>query len=760
MAYKRPKKSAESAEGKASPHKDLLTRVRKRYKIMADADKDNRKEFEADIRFVNVPGAQWDENMKKQRGKRPCYEFNKLRVTCKRVINDMRANRPAAKVRATEDGDKDTAGVYEGLGRNILSRSDFDTIQDYEAEYQVGGGLGAWRVETKYASEDVFDQDICISAIPNPLCLWWDPGAKDLLKRDAADWILEDRMSKESFAARWPDAKPVNFDGEGFDDNDEWEDEESVRVVEYWYKEPYTKEIWQLDDGKVVDSTKDEAKLIEPERIKKRRKVTCDRIKMCIASGSAMLEEPTDWAGRMFPFVVVFGEYVIIAGRVYWFGLPRFAKDAQREYNFSRTAVAETIALAPQAKWWASTKQAEGNIEQWKTAHQENIPVLLYNPDVATGGAPPQRLGGADVPVALVQEVQISSEDIKGVTGIFDPSLGNKSNETSGRAIAARQQQGEIATLNYRDNMGKGVLRTWEILIDLIPEIYDTERELRVLGADGAEDYVRVNEVKQDPATGEMVKIHDLDQGKYDVTVTVGPSWATKRMEAAEVYSNLGQQVPAMWAAAGDLIVKAMDLPYSDEIAERLQAMLPPQVQQMIAQGKEIPPEAQAAMAQAANAMQIVQQQGQLVQAAAQEVEQGKAEADKAKAEVQQAIAELETKKAQFDAYVAKQLAGLAQKEAQSAAKGAEGAVAQDRESLATEVQQAVANIQALAAQFMQQAQATLAEIMAKQQTQVIVPAPPRRPKVVEIRRGKGGSLIPRYDDDDDDGPSGAPLPA
>lgn len=734
------------AEKEANPEKDLLTRIRERYKVMSEADQENRRCALEDLKFVNEPGAQWDANMKKERGDRPCYEFNKVRITCKRVINDIRSNRPAGKVRAVEGGDKGTADIYEGLIRNIENSSDFDTVMDYAAEYQVPAGMGAWRILTKYNDDSAFEQDIAIEALQNPFCLYWDPAAKDPLKRDAQDWIVTDKISKKAYEARWPKAQKVDWESTEFDDESDWSGDEFVRIAEYWYKEPYDKELWQLADGKVIDAASDEARSPQIQaQVKKRRNVVCQRIKMCIASGDAILEM-ADWAGSKFPFVVVFGEYVVIDGKLRWFGLARFAKDAQRSYNVSRTAIDETIALAPQAKWWATADQALGHTDKWAEAHQKNFPFLLYNGDPKANG-PPQRLGGADVPVALTEQSMLASEDVKAVMGIFDASLGARGNETSGKAINARQQQGEIATFNYRDNMGKAKRLTCEILIDLIPHIYDTERELRVLGTDGAEDYVRVNTFALGEDGISQVKVNDLATGRYDVTVTVGPSWATKRMEASEVYMNMGQAFPPLMQFAGDLIVKSMDLPYSEDIAERIQAMLPPPIQQMLSDGKNVPPEAQAAMAQAAQAMQQVQQQGLMVQQAAEEASQEKAEAEKAKAAVEQAIAKLETKKAQFDAYVEQQIAKLAQAEAKAAQRGAQDGVAGERESLAAEQKQVLANIETAVAQFFQQALATVAEMQARGQPVVNVPA---RPRIKEMRGKRvNGEMVavPIYED-------------
>lgn len=732
-----------------SDNEKLLARIRERYPIMRDADDDNREAARKDMKFALVPGEQWEPDQKSARGERPCYEFNKIRVTGKRIVNDMRANRPQGKVLAVEDGDKAAAEALEGLCRNIWHVSDGDTVVDYAAEHQVFGGYGAWRVSVDYSRDDAFEQDIRIEPIRNPYALFSDPACTDPLKRDAADWILTEKISKESFEARWPKAEVVEFEADAFEDDEDWHDDDRVRICEYWYKKPVVRKLLMLSDGRTINES-DLAK--SPELVAaiqsgqlavvRERDVKTHDIYMCIASGNAILEGPTRWAGAQFPFVVIYGEWIIVDGRPRWYGITRFAKDAQRSYNVSRTAVTETIAAAPQAKYWATVNQAKGHTEKWAESHQKLYPFLLFNPDPLNPG-PPQRMGGADVPVALIQESQIASEEIKSVTGIFDASLGKQSNETTGVAIRARQAQGEIATFNYSDNMGKAIKRTWELLIDLVPKIYDTQRTVRVLGVDGAEKYVTVN--GQNPQTGEVI---DLTRGKYDVAVNVGPGFSTQREMAAEVYTQMVQANPAIFPIAGDLIFKSMDLPYSDKMAERMKAMLPPQIQQLEAQGKPLPPEAQAAMAQAQQALQMAEQQSQLVQQAAAEVEQGKAEADKAKSEVQMAIADLEVKRAQFEAQVAKQMAALTAKEAQMQATQGEQDKTNDRESLAIEVQQAVAQINQLAAQFMQNASQTLAEIQARTAPQVVVANAPRR-RVARLRRVNGELIAESQDVED-----------
>lgn len=729
--------------------KKLLKRVRERTQLMIDADRDNRRDAQADMRFLQVPGAQWDAKVKEARGTRPCYEFNKVRIKAKRIINEMRANRPAGKVRAVEDSDEPTAEALEGMCRNIWNVSDADTITDYAAEYQVGGGMGAWRVDTDWADDDAFNQEIRINPIVNPFCLYADPASKDPLKRDAKDWSLIDRMAKSTYEAKYgKKARKIDFSADVFDDASEWIDEETVRICEYWYQEPYEKELWLLKDGKTVDAADPESSLIPPDQIERKRTADCYKLMMCIASGDAILEGPTEVKGKYFPFVVVYGEWVMIDGKPLWFGLTRNARDAQRSYNVSRTAVTETIATAPNSHFWATAEQAKGNTDLWNKALNENLPYLLYNSDPKAGG-PPQRMGGADIPAALIQEMGIADQELKDVTGVYDASLGERSNEQSGVAISRRSEQTQIVNFNFPDNMAKGVKRTWEIIIDRIPYYYDTERTVRVLGRDGAEDYIKVNQEGTDPATGQPIILNDLSRGKYDTTVTVGPSFTTQRQEASETYGQMAQGNPQLMTVAGDLIFKSMDLPYAEEIAERLQAILPPPIQQMLSQGKNVPPEVQQVMAQAQQAMQQVQQHGQLVQKAAAELQSKSAEVDSA-------MAALDVKRAQFDADVAKSLANITMQEAAlvltqaKAESGQAEAMNQNADSLRQAVQMdiqgALTEIQRSSGEFLAQALQSLGEIHAASAAHVASLTAPPQTRIKQITR-VNGALVPQYED-------------
>lgn len=719
--------------------KALLSEARARYKQCVEFEHENRRDYRDDMKFVHVPGEQWDELTRKERGTdRPMFEFNHTRVTVKNVINEMRSNRPTVKFHPTEDADKPIAEAREGIARNIWNQSDGDSVIDYAAEHQCGGGFGAWRIDTKYASEDSFDQDVMISAMQNPLCVYADFACQDPLKRDARFWFVHSRMAKDEYESKYKGKEIAEFEPEEIMELDEVDDDDRVWVAEYWKKVPTERHLCLYSDGSVIDKMA-EPKYAAPEGVTlvQERKFMGTKIVQYILSGDAILEGPNDWAGSEFPFVIVYGDYTMVDGKVYWCGVGRYMKDSQRAHNWAMTSVIESIASAPTAKIWATPKQAEGLAGSWNTANKKNLPFQLYNPDPAVPGPPP-RVGSADVPAALMQVSAMTTDEMKASSGIFDASVGAQGNETSGRAIANRAAQGRIATFNFPDNMLKAVKRTYEILNDLIPKIYDTRRTFRILGADGAEKYIQVNGID---AAGNLV--NDLGRGKYDIVLTAGPNFATQRLEAAETYSQLAQGNPQVMAAAGDLIFKSMDLPFSEQIAERIRAILPPPIQQMLNKDKPIPAEVQAAMMQVDQAMQQVQQQGALVQQAQQEAVADKATADKAKADVQIAVANLKVQEANLATDVANFKTLVAQTQAQMAEKQATTDGENERESLTAQLQQALGQIQQEASAMLVQMAQTMAQIQASSAPQVIVPP---RPKIKQIVRANGG-FVPVYED-------------
>ena len=567
---------------KEQPEDGFLVEMRDRFDRAQDGDQELRRLAVDDVKFALVPGNQWDAALRAKRKKRPCYEFNRLRQSVKQVVNEIRKNKPAIKVRAVDSGaDKDTAETLNGLIRNIESVSNADTAYATAALMAGTGGFGVWRVTTDYADDSAFEQDIFIREIRNPFSVHFDPAAQEWDRRDGLFCFVSNLISHDEFKTRWPDAEIVDFDGGTAPEwASDWFMRDKVRIAEYWRKKPATKTICLLSTGETVDRAEIEPVIDElaaaGRTIVKEREVKCYKVYQHLMSGAGELEPATEWAGKYIPIIPIWGELINVDGRDIYSGMVRHSKDPARAYNFNRTALIEQSANYPLAPYMITPEQIKGYETVWRESNAENFPYLPYNPDPKVPGGMPQRIAPPQPNMAALELSRMDAEDIKATTGIFDASMGAKSNETSGRAILARQREGDTANFDITDNLARGIKFTGEIIVDLAPKIYDTARVVRIIGEDGAEKSVRLYEEVLDQQTGRPVKLNDLGRGKYDVAVTVGPSYATARMEAADQLLAIaqGNKDPAIGLLLTRFIVKNMDMPGASELERPIKKML------------------------------------------------------------------------------------------------------------------------------------------------------------------------------------------
>ena len=613
------------------------------FKDDLERESENRNAAEADIKFAKL-GEQWPEQAKREREQegRPCLTLNKMPTFIRQVVNDSRINSPQIKVKPVDDdADPDTAEVLSGLIRNIEYTSQADVAYDTALDAAVTGGMGFWRVATEYCDEQSFAQDIFIRRITNPLSVVFDSHSESL---DGSDWrhaSLIDHITEDELKRRHKAKKDVgSFDGE-VGQND---DEDLIRIAEFWHIDEVSEKLLMLSDGSVL--TEDEYLKPHPEIgiplkdiladlgvvVARERKSSKREVKQYIC-GSEIIET-NDWAGKWIPIIPVFGDEVFCNGKRYLKSLIRDAKDSQQNFNYWRSGATEAVALGPKTPFIGPSGAFDSAAGKWATANVKNHPYIEYD-----GGIAPQRQPFVGVPAGMLQEAMNASDDMKAIIGIYDASLGARSNETSGKAIMARQREGDVSTFHFIDNLAKSIAHTGRILVDLIPKIYDTERVIRVIGADGESKNVPL---KQKTEHKGVERIFDLGVGKYDVAVDTGPSFTTQREEAATQMIELIRGYPNAAPIIGDLLAKNLNWPDADEIAKRLKAMLPPQIQQLESE-EGLPPEAM----QQINALKSQMQQ------MGQQMQQGMTEFQKVIKELEAVKADksIETRKVEIDAY-------------------------------------------------------------------------------------------------------------
>lgn len=585
--------------------KDILAIARSRMTMAISAFSETRESELDDLRFyAGSPDNQWQwpADVLQTRGAvqgqtinaRPCLTINKLPQHVKQITNEQRMNRPSVKVIPVDDkGDVEVAEIYNGVIRHIEYISDADVAYDTACENQVAYGEGYIRLLTEYCDETTFDQDIKIVRIRNSFSVYMDPLIQDPTGADARWCFITEDMTKAEYEQLYPNAAPINTLmslGTGDQSISQWINENTVRIAEYFYIENEKATLNLYPNNLTAFEGTAEDKSLRSMFNKPLRSRAADRkkVKWCKINGYEILEQ-RDWAGSYIPVVRVVGNEFEVDGRVYISGLVRNAKDAQRMYNYWVSQEAEMLALAPKAPFIGYGGQFEGYEQQWKTANTQNWPYLEVNPDVTDGqGAVlplPQRAQPPMASSGLLQAKAGASEDIKSATGQYNASLGMTSNERSGKAILARQREGDVGTYHYVDNLARAIRHIGRQLVDLIPKIYDTERIARIIGEDGESSTVKINPMQQEPVKkivnpeGVVIdKIYNPSVGKYDARVITGPGYATKRQEALESMGQLLQTNPQLWQVAGDLFVKNMDWPGAQDLAKRFEKTLDPKV--------------------------------------------------------------------------------------------------------------------------------------------------------------------------------------
>lgn len=568
---------------------DIHTEALTRFAEVETRERDQRKLAIEDMKFANEEGGQWDDDALAKRKDRPRYTINKVAAAIDQLVGDQRQNRTDIKVRPVSGGASESiAKIYNGLIRNIEAQSKAENAYDAAYDEEVTGGFGGWRVVTEFNDDDVFEQDIKIKPIESAASsLWLDPNAKEYDKRDSTYGFLTTDMSQDAFKDKYPNASVTDFSQDMMSSTlcQSWFRGDVVRVAEYWKKIPVKRNIGKLSDGRVVDLD-DEAIVLDELAAQgitviQERVADSHKVVMYIISGSEVLKGPMEWAGKFIPLIPVYGKMSSIEGKKFVRGLVRFAKDPSRIYNYATSANIEAAALAPKDPYWMTKAQAKGNEVQLSTFNQKNPPFMFYNGDPKAPG-PPQRTGAPSVQTALLQQIQQASLDIEATTGLHSAALGNGPQLLSEKSLLSQAEKGDRGAYVFTDNLNKSIQFTGDILVDLIPKIYDTSRMIRVLHIDGTSDEEQINaeELDQfgrvviDQETQTPVMVNDISVGKYDVVIETGPAFSTQRQESAQQLIELANGNEIFGRVAIDLIAKNLNILENDELTKRVRRLM------------------------------------------------------------------------------------------------------------------------------------------------------------------------------------------
>jgi hypothetical protein len=589
-----------------------------RFKLAADAEDAQRKRELEDLRFVDFD-EQWPSDVRASRDgynpgagmptvpPRPCLTINKLLQPVEQITNQLRQARLAVQFAPKSSGaSQEVAEAYEDIARGIQADSRAHLARQWGFERAAKCGRGAYRILTEYANDEDFDQDIVIKRILNQATVYLDPSAQEPDWSDGQWAFVTEDMPWSRYKRAYPKSQLAEADDEELtglgDEQPLWSRDtptgRMVRIAEYWYIEPnkVSVTLFTLPDGsertlEAKDAPEGAMPVLGPDGKPLTRELERHTVKFAKINAIEVLEE-SDWPGKFIPIVPVIGREVNVNGERRWTGIVRPAMDAQRSYNYMRSAQVEGIGLAPKAPYVGYAEVVEGYEAFWDQANVRNFSFLPVKAARDASGAvlpPPQRNVVEPAIQAITLAAHEADGDIKATTGIFDPSLGNLSpSDRPGKAILALQKQAEQGTSGYLDNLAQmSMLLEGKILRDLIPKIYnrpgrvvaavgaDEQRSQIMLGAPFVKDKGGVRPAGPQDANPKTI---DLSKGEYSVAVTVGKSFTTRREEGVSAMGELAQAAPQLVPMYADRWVKNMDFPGAKEIGDRLEKMLPPEL--------------------------------------------------------------------------------------------------------------------------------------------------------------------------------------
>jgi hypothetical protein len=537
-------------------------------------EKDNRdKVREADL-FLNKRDGQWDPYTVNKMSGKPKYTFDQCNPILDDIMGEMESMDFGISIKpAGGEATKESAEQYAGIVRNIESISGARYIYKDAARVMTGTGLSGWRVVTKYRDSDSFQQDLMIQPVSNfKDRVWFDNNADKRTMEDAPQcWVLSS-MTRKAYDKKYPKGSGVSVGREKNSQAYQHKKSNEVIIGEWLHKKKEKRELALLSNNKVVvvdekfDLVRDDLfnKNIKVERTKT---VNINVVYQSIFDGADWLTDEARTVFKYLPVVPIYANFVISEDKVIYWGLVEKLMDPQRVLNFAESRKVEEAALSPREKTWMTKDQAQSPdvIAALRTANTNMDSHQLY--DHVANHPPPFRMPKQQPNTVLLETA--NSADRYMARTMPDENRGLSVNGRSGIAMQQLINKGNNSNYKYFTATEIGIAHTCRILVDAIPKVYDTKQEMTIMGEDGTTDTFTLKERVIDQETGQIVELNNL-AGSYTVTCSSGPAFSNKQQETVQSIIDIAGIAPDVVNQGSDILVKNIDSPGMDKLAERI----------------------------------------------------------------------------------------------------------------------------------------------------------------------------------------------
>lgn len=568
-----------------------------------------------DTKFANGDDrnrAQWPDKIFADRdGKRkPCLTINIIQPHNRLVINESMQNKASIRIRAT--GGKATADAAEGM-QMLIERTEYisSAMINYRKAItdQIDGGVGYLILDTAFVDDKSFDQDVYIEAAEDPRAVFLDPDS--VMKGDGtcAEFgfifrsVPRDRFNREH--PKFKDRIGTATLGQDM----LWITDKHVLVAKYyeraakndeliWFKTPEGTEFKGHRSQMEEDSSKEMVDAIisqiEAGQIEgKFRDVITQDVNWYLIGGDCILKRgdkpDTRWIGKYVPIIPCYGIKTFIEGKFDCKSHTRAQISAQQMLNYNASGQVQFGALQSKTPYIVDLKSIEVNEKEWANANIEDYAYLGWDSTILDENGQSQELKAPvrqeppQVAPVFMQGMQDAERWSMMVTGQWQQMQGqeNEQGAESGKAVNARQRQGNVATYHFPEHQYDMLRNLGKQLIDIYPKLYDTKRILHVEGEDLSKKILTIDpdaekafeRIKKETDTAEEIIFNPL-VGEYEVLSDPGPNYATQRQQAFDAISQLIAQNKELGAIVGDILFKNGDFAGAEQLADRMQKFI------------------------------------------------------------------------------------------------------------------------------------------------------------------------------------------
>jgi hypothetical protein len=545
-----------------------------------EVDHDRREIMREVNSFVTNKAGQWEQSIWDRFGTfgRPRYTFDRTKPILNQIWGEIADNEFAIRFKPMGGGaDKDTAEVMDGLARKTQNISNGEDVFEQCAKKSIAVGFAAWRVEQDWLDVDSFEQDIFIRPIHNVIDRLWPIGYfQQPTAEDADAWTLDHLVSLDEFKERFGEDRSPMALGQDRSYDEYYYKREGILISELIYKQPVTKTLYLSPEGDILgleDAEKEAQRLkvpLDDDRWKSRERTTyeiCTRF----YDGSDWLTEPEKTVFDCLPIVPIYPNFEIVDNKVITCGAIEWLMDEQRVHNYAVSTAVEDVALSPKPKTFMTKEQAAGHEKTLRDMNVSNSPVQFYNQ--VEGQNPPYQVGRAGPNPAVSELIGMTAQAIQASSNMFEDSMARSPQDRSGVAIERVQHKGDIGQIEYFKALERAMIYTGKILSNVYPKLYTDRTVVQILREDGEFEEVTLYEQKLDEEQG-VYTINDLSKGSYSVVCAIGPSYANKQEQSADKIIELGAVDPAIVQSGQDVLLRNIDTPGMDILADRARSRL------------------------------------------------------------------------------------------------------------------------------------------------------------------------------------------